>query len=169
MIPRTLRSHSERAAEFYVHVQNVVWRRMHSDLSGSTANVGALKAIIEEERRKFLEDNLDFRPDGEVNVTAEGDRMLITCEVIPWIDLQAREAREAQKARMWEEICAARKRDEKRMRSMIRRLRRLTDKHNAPESFQPGLRSVWHMLTDAQQYAILKDIDYAARHIQERK
>lgn len=54
--------------------------------------------------------------------------------------------------------------EEKRRRyiSMMRRYRRLMRRHG--DQIPPSTRRVWGTLSEVQQYAILKDIDYAARH-----
>lgn len=47
-------------------------------------------------------------------------------------------------------------------KSMLRRLRKLEAKHGG--SLPPATTAMWHSLSEWQQYAILKDFDYAARH-----
>lgn len=128
----------------------------------SQATCGSIEQLLRQERQRFLYENPGFHPDGDVKVVSVGSRMDVVCAVITTGELQARLTREAQFQKMQEHLRAERAQHERRRLNMERKLRKLSRKYAA--SLPPGMCSVWDELRSYQQYAILKDIDYAVRH-----
>lgn len=148
--------------EFYVDLQESIQRYLAARPQATSENMRHVEAMATELRRRFLYENPGFHPDGDVKVVIVGSRMDVVCAVITTGELQARLTREAQFQKMQEHLRAERAQHERRRLNMERKLRKLSRKYAA--SLPPGMCSVWDELRSYQQYAILKDIDYAARH-----
>lgn len=136
--------------------------------------IARLTYAVEMARREFLFDHNDavrFEVEGEFYVSMgpvefdieAGQIIASICSVSE----QARMEREREERdRMLQELEARQLASEQQARkqyaNMLRQRRRLMQR--CSELIPPGTKSIWHSLTDAQQYSILKDIDYQRRH-----
>ena len=115
----------------------------------------------------FLAEHGSFAALGEPRATNTAGNSLQVCAPICTREEKIKADRfAAQRDQLMEELKAKSSLEDRaaarRYANMLRQHRRLLRKH--ADRVPPSTRMVWDSLTAAQQYAILKDIDYAIRH-----
>lgn len=122
-----------------------------------------VKSAVAIAQREFLHEHSDYSSCGPIRVTLDQSGCMGVSAPICTIGSQIEERNRQKAARdlvEWEhqrEIDRA-----KREAEMLRRHKKLMVKY--ANAIPPSTASIWDSLTTGQQYAILKDIDYSARH-----
>lgn len=117
-------------------------------------------------RQKWLYQNPGFIADGDVCVSVNGGNVSVKADVISIQAQSEREYNYRMRMELLEELDKKNKADDaemaRREANMQRLLRKLLRLHADARS--PAIMSIWDTLSEGQQYAIMKDIDYRERH-----
>lgn len=129
--------------------------------------LASLHQAAEEARTSFVYAHPEYTTIGDVVISeGEAHRFFVNAPICTLAEKMEIKYRERERQRLLAELEAKDKiREAKARRSranMLRRHRKLMARH--AERITPSVRRIWGSLTAGQQYAILKDIDWAVRH-----
>lgn len=149
---------------YTVAVEDAV-RPFLGGMISSFTKVRLLNAV-KQVQAEFLDRNTNFVAMEPVEIGVDGSKIDIRASVGTLEEFHEQARKQLELKRLLEQLereHIARELDYKKRRaSMIRRCRKLERKY---VSFIPrATRILWDTFTIPQQYAILKDIDYSARH-----
>jgi hypothetical protein len=133
----------------------------------SVSSLAALKQAVIEAQRDFLLWHPNLVAAHDVTITNDGcgriDIIAPICTAAEkWqLDYDTKE-RERLIAELTEQSRLEDERQSRRYTHMLKQHRKLM--RRCGDRISPSTRGIWHSLDTAQQYAILKDIDYSRRH-----
>lgn len=156
----------ENAADEYNRILDRVAVQFVGTALTSQALV-ALKSAVEQAQANFLGEHPDYVQERQIRVVQEPfGNVAIDAPICSRMEKLEQDHEQSEREKLIAEMEARaeidRKREAKRMAHMLRRRRRLARKHL--DKVPPNTRRIWDSLSEAQQYAILKDIDYLVRH-----
>jgi hypothetical protein len=129
-------------------------------------NLEMIKRVVVNVQQSFLAEHPDFVAAYDPRVVSNGHSVSVDAPILSYTEKLETDWRDRENTRLLAELEAKINTDlattARRYANMMRQHRRLT--HRYGHLIPTSTRSIWGSLTESQQYAILKDIDYAVRH-----
>jgi hypothetical protein len=129
--------------------------------------IESLKAVVEQTQNAFLMEHPNYVAHGIVAVRDQGGgRFYVNAPVCTYWEKAELDRKAAQAAELVKQLRAETEaifiRSAKQAANLRRQHRRLMRRHE--HRITSSTKAIWPTLSVGQQYAILKDIDYAVRH-----